>query len=99
MRMPHVSTDPHAGNLACDEQEGGRLIFYDYGMMDGLGPQVRAGLVNLLFSIYENEPKPACDALEQMGILKVRQPNLSCACPIRSQLTANMIFCNPSSTV
>jgi len=63
-------SDPHPGNLACDNVNGGRLIFYDFGMMDELSPVVRAGLVNLIFSIYENNAKLFCDALEQMGVLK-----------------------------
>jgi predicted unusual protein kinase regulating ubiquinone biosynthesis (AarF/ABC1/UbiB family) len=41
------------------------------GMMDGFSPEVRAGLVNLIFSTYENDARACCDALEQMGILKV----------------------------
>jgi hypothetical protein len=39
--------------------------------MDGFSPEVRAGLVNLIFSTYENDARACCDALEQMGILKV----------------------------
>ena len=59
-----------AGNVACDEQGGGRLIFYDFGMMDEFKPMVRSGLVNLIFSTYENDPRAVCDALVEMGILK-----------------------------
>ncbi|CAM9790093.1 unnamed protein product [Chrysoparadoxa australica] len=62
--------DPHPGNVACDAAEGGRLIFYDFGMMDSFRPNVRSGLVNLIFAIYENEPVLCCDALEEMGILQ-----------------------------
>ncbi|CAM9429694.1 unnamed protein product [Hapterophycus canaliculatus] len=62
--------DPHPGNLACDEEGGGRLIFYDFGMMDEFKPNVRSGLVNLIFSTYENDPRAVCDALVEMGILK-----------------------------
>lgn len=58
------------GNVACDEQNGGRLIFYDFGMMDEFKPSVRSGLVNLIFSTYENDPKAVCDALVEMGILR-----------------------------
>mmetsp|Transcript_17062 Transcript_17062/g.28628 ORF Transcript_17062/g.28628 Transcript_17062/m.28628 type:complete len:697 (+) Transcript_17062:147-2237(+) len=62
--------DPHPGNLACDAEEGGRLIYYDFGMMDELKPPVRKGLVDLIFSIYENDAKGACDALEDIECLK-----------------------------
>lgn len=62
--------DPHPGNLACDAEFGGRLIFYDFGMMDELKPGVRSGLVNLIFSVFENEPREVCDALEEMGVLR-----------------------------
>ena len=45
--------DPHPGNLACDSVEQGRLIYYDFGMMDELRPAVKSGLVNLIFGVYE----------------------------------------------
>ncbi|CAM9798704.1 unnamed protein product [Phaeothamnion confervicola] len=40
--------DPHPGNLACDEQFGGRLVYYDFGMMAEFEPNVKTGFVNLL---------------------------------------------------
>ena len=43
--------DPHPGNVACDAEGGGRLIYYDFGMMDELTTEVRTGFVNLLFGI------------------------------------------------
>ena len=58
------------GNVACDAAEGGRLIYYDFGMMDELTSNVRRGLVNLVFGIYENDAKESCDALEEMGVLR-----------------------------
>jgi len=62
--------DPHPGNVACDEKFGGRLIYYDFGMMDEFKPNVKSGLVNLIFGIYENDAVETCDALEEMGILR-----------------------------
>lgn len=62
--------DPHPGNVACDAELGGRLIFYDFGMMDELKPGVRSGLVNLIFSVFDNEPRECCNALEEMGVLR-----------------------------
>jgi len=62
--------DPHPGNVGCDAKEGGRLVYYDFGMMDEFTVNVRKGLVNLIFSIYENDEKGLCNALEEMGILQ-----------------------------
>jgi predicted unusual protein kinase regulating ubiquinone biosynthesis (AarF/ABC1/UbiB family) len=33
-------------------------------------PEVKKGFVDLIFSIYENLPREACDALEAMGVLR-----------------------------
>eukprot|EP00640_Fibrocapsa_japonica_P000574 CAMPEP_0113938402 /NCGR_PEP_ID=MMETSP1339-20121228/4829_1 /TAXON_ID=94617 /ORGANISM="Fibrocapsa japonica" /LENGTH=763 /DNA_ID=CAMNT_0000941497 /DNA_START=101 /DNA_END=2392 /DNA_ORIENTATION=- /assembly_acc=CAM_ASM_000762 len=62
--------DPHPGNIACDEKYGGRLIYYDFGMMDEFTVETRKGLVDLIFSIYDNDAKGTCNALERMEILK-----------------------------
>ena len=39
-------------------------------MMDELKQEVRSGLVNLIFGVYENEPKEVCNSLEEIGVLK-----------------------------
>jgi len=63
--------DPHPGNLAVDDgYPGGRLIYYDFGMMEFMEPETKKGFVDLIFSIYENLPREACDALEAMGVLR-----------------------------
>jgi len=63
--------DPHPGNLAVDGgYPGGRLIYYDFGMMEEMEPEIKKGFVDLIFSIYENLPREACDALERMGVLR-----------------------------
>jgi len=63
--------DPHPGNLAVDGGfPGGRLVYYDFGMMERVEPAVKKGFVDLIFSIYENLPREACDALEAMGVLR-----------------------------
>ena len=38
--------------------------------MDELKPQVKEGLVNLIFGIYGNEPVEVCDSLEQIEVLQ-----------------------------
>ena len=63
--------DPHPGNLAVDDgAPGGRLIYYDFGMMEVMEPEIKKGFVDLVFSIYENLPREACDAMEAMGVLR-----------------------------
>jgi predicted unusual protein kinase regulating ubiquinone biosynthesis (AarF/ABC1/UbiB family) len=39
-------------------------------MMDELKPAVKAGLVNLIFGIYGNDPIEVCDSLEQIEVLR-----------------------------
>lgn len=58
------------GNLACDAFGGGRIIFYDFGMMDELSDYLKREFVNLLFGIYGNDVKEVVDALEAMDIIR-----------------------------
>ncbi len=53
-----------------DQIPGGRLIYYDFGMMETIERDVKAGFVDLVYSLYKNEPIIACDALETMGVLR-----------------------------
>ena len=47
--------DPHPGNVAVDEGcPGGRLIYYDFGMMESIEPDVKKGFVDLVYSLYKN---------------------------------------------
>lgn len=62
-------SDPHPGNIACDNVNGGRLIYYDFGCMDDISEGARLAFVDLLFAIYGNEPKEAVAALEGLGCL------------------------------
>lgn len=39
-------------------------------MMDELKPNVKEGLVNLIFGIYGNDPIEVCDSLEQIEVLR-----------------------------
>lgn len=48
----------------------GHYIVTFIGMMDELKPNVKAGLVNLIFGIYGNDPIEVCDSLEQIEVLR-----------------------------
>ena len=49
---------------------GGRIIFYDFGMMDQLSMPLKRGLVNLIFGIYGNDVKEVVDSLEDMDVIR-----------------------------
>ena len=47
--------DPHSGNLCVNEQ--GDLVFYDFGQMDELKPNVRKGLRTFCTALFAGGPK------------------------------------------
>ncbi|KAL8143483.1 hypothetical protein V2J09_016515 [Rumex salicifolius] len=61
--------DPHPGNIAVDDVNGGRLIFYDFGMMGSITSNIREGLLEAFYGIYEKDPDKVLDAMVQMGVL------------------------------
>ncbi|GJP44196.1 hypothetical protein CLOM_g3584 [Closterium sp. NIES-68] len=61
--------DPHPGNIAVDDVNGGRLIFYDFGMMGSIPSDIREGLVEAFYGVYEKDPDKVLDAMVQMGVL------------------------------
>lgn len=61
--------DPHPGNIAVDDVNGGRLIFYDFGMMGSISPNIREGLLETFYGVYEKDPDKVLDAMVQMGVL------------------------------
>ena len=48
--------DPHPGNIAVDGEEEGRLIYYDFGMMGTIPGDVREGLLELFYGVYQKDP-------------------------------------------
>ncbi len=61
--------DPHPGNIAVDAEGGGRLIYYDFGMMGTIPGDVRAGLLELFYGVYQKDPDRCIEALMSMGVL------------------------------
>lgn len=70
MRTEHcMRADPHPGNIAVDAEGGGRLIYYDFGMMGSIPGDVRAGLLELFYGVYQKDPDRCIEALMSMGVL------------------------------
>ncbi|KAL8478913.1 hypothetical protein ACS0TY_030704 [Phlomoides rotata] len=61
--------DPHPGNIAVDDVNGGRLIFYDFGMMGSISPNIREGLLEVFYGVYEKDSDKLLQAMIQMGVL------------------------------
>ncbi|XP_059431726.1 protein ACTIVITY OF BC1 COMPLEX KINASE 8, chloroplastic [Corylus avellana] len=61
--------DPHPGNIAVDDVNGGRLIFYDFGMMGSISQNIREGLLETFYGVYEKNPDKVLQAMIQMGVL------------------------------
>jgi predicted unusual protein kinase regulating ubiquinone biosynthesis (AarF/ABC1/UbiB family) len=51
----YFHADPHSGNLCVDKK--GNLVYYDYGMMDELGPNVKAGFRKFCTALFAGGPK------------------------------------------
>jgi predicted unusual protein kinase regulating ubiquinone biosynthesis (AarF/ABC1/UbiB family) len=50
LRSGVLHCDPHPGNMCVDAK--GRLVFYDFGMVDTLEPKVQQGLRNAAFALF-----------------------------------------------
>jgi predicted unusual protein kinase regulating ubiquinone biosynthesis (AarF/ABC1/UbiB family) len=70
--------DPHPGNLCVDNQ--GNLVYYDFGMMDELKPNVRSGFRKFCTALFAGGPvindfelaenaKMLVDGVEDAGVL------------------------------
>ena len=70
--------DPHPGNLCVDEK--GNLVYYDFGMMDELKPNVRSGFRKFCTALFAGGPtvndmtlaknaKMLVDGVEEAGVL------------------------------
>lgn len=70
LRYGFFHADPHPGNVAVDAGvPGGRLIYYDFGMMGSIPGDVRGGLLQLFYGVYEKDAERCLEALIAMGVL------------------------------
>lgn len=59
--------DPHPGNIAVSAE--GSLIFYDFGMMGRIKPNIREQLMETLFGIAEKNAERVVTSLIELGAL------------------------------
>jgi len=60
------------GNLAVDDVNGGRIIYYDFGMMDVIPEKTRKGLVDFVFGVYNVDARAVVQAMVDTGIIEPR---------------------------
>jgi len=77
LRHGFFHCDPHPGNVAVDSVAGGRLIYYDFGMMSTLSPKVNDGLVDFIFGLFNGSAKDICNAMEKIGIINPNADRIS----------------------
>lgn len=59
--------DPHAGNLAVDNQ--GNLVIYDFGMMGQITQEQRQDLLGCMQAVITNKPEKVTQYLTRLGIV------------------------------
>lgn len=69
LRHGFFHADPHPGNVSVDTVNGGRLIYYDFGMMGTIPGDVKEGLVELFYGVYKRDIEKCVEALVEMGVL------------------------------
>lgn len=68
LRHGFFHADPHPGNVAVDAVGGGRLVYYDFGMMGAIPSAVKGGLLDLFYGVYSQDPDKCLAALTTMGV-------------------------------
>ncbi len=60
--------DPHAGNLAVDED--GRLVIYDFGMVGEISDEQRQAITGCISAVIQKNTEDLLTNLRKLGILK-----------------------------
>ncbi|XP_068642180.1 protein ACTIVITY OF BC1 COMPLEX KINASE 7, chloroplastic [Aristolochia californica] len=68
LRTGFFHADPHPGNLAIDRD--GSLIYYDFGMMGEIKSFTRERLLDLFYSVYEEDAKKVMQSLIDLEALQ-----------------------------
>ena len=75
-RHGFLHSDPHAGNIAVDKQNGA-LLFYDFGMMSSIFPGVRERLLDIFYGVYKKDADAVLKALVDLNIIVTTGDTLS----------------------
>ncbi|MEW5309310.1 MAG: hypothetical protein WDW38_001205 [Sanguina aurantia] len=69
LRQGFFHADPHPGNVAV-EPSTGRLIYYDFGMMGEIVPDVRERLLDVFYGIYRKDSNLVVQSLVALKVVK-----------------------------
>lgn len=70
----YVHIDPHPGNLGITR--GGKLVFYDYGMILNLDNKIKENFNSLLVAIYDKDIDVIADIAMDMGLIVIEDKNV-----------------------
>ncbi|KXZ50166.1 hypothetical protein GPECTOR_17g802 [Gonium pectorale] len=68
--------DPHPGNVSVDPGTG-ELLFYDFGMMGEIVPDVRTRLLDVFYGVYRKDTDQVLRALVALQVIKPTGDSLS----------------------
>lgn len=70
--MIHI--DPHPGNVGITKN--GKIVFYDYGMIQNIGIDLKKDLKNILIAVYEKNVEYLCTLFIESEIIIVEKAKL-----------------------
>lgn len=66
-----IHIDPHPGNVGITE--GGKIVFYDYGMIQKIGINFKKDLKNILLAVYDKNVDYLCELLVSSEIVIIEK--------------------------
>lgn len=70
-----VHIDPHPGNLGITS--GGKIVFYDFGMVLKLDKKIKDNFNTLLLAVYEKDVNDMCKVALDLGIVNVESSDIA----------------------
>lgn len=69
-----VHIDPHPGNVGITE--GGKIVFYDFGMVLNIDFKVKEKFTSFLIAIYDKNINEICNIAIEIGLITVEPQNI-----------------------